>query len=44
MGEARSGPNLGEVAQAIGGPQGLRLLTSLVAIAPTNLEDPVHGR
>jgi acetylornithine deacetylase/succinyl-diaminopimelate desuccinylase-like protein len=44
MTEVRTGPNLGEVAEAIGDPDGLRLLTSLVAIAPTNLEDPVHGR
>jgi acetylornithine deacetylase/succinyl-diaminopimelate desuccinylase-like protein len=40
----RTGPNLGEVAEALGGPEGLQLLTSLVAIAPTNLEDPTHDR
>ncbi len=33
-----------EAAEAIGGEEALRLLTQLVAIAPTNLEDPGHGR
>ena len=32
------------VAEAIGGEENLRLLTQLVAIAPTNLEDIGHGR
>ncbi|MCI4349722.1 MAG: M20/M25/M40 family metallo-hydrolase [Thermoplasmata archaeon] len=32
------------MARALGDPDGLRLLTSLVAISPTNLEDPVAGR
>ena len=33
-----------DAAQEIGGEESLRLLTQLVAIAPTNLEDPGHGR
>ncbi len=33
-----------EAAARIGDPRGLRWLTQLVAIAPTNLEDPLHGR
>jgi acetylornithine deacetylase/succinyl-diaminopimelate desuccinylase-like protein len=44
MVEGSDGPSPGEVAQAIGDADGLRLLQSMVAIAPTNLEDPVHGR
>jgi acetylornithine deacetylase/succinyl-diaminopimelate desuccinylase-like protein len=31
-------------ARSVLGEEGLRLLTQLVAAAPTNLEDPVHGR
>ena len=31
-------------SEAIGGEESLRLLTQLVAIAPTNLEDIAHGR
>lgn len=31
-------------SKAIGDPEGLRLLSALVSIAPTNLEDPAHGR
>ena len=34
----------GEVQRAIGGEESLRLLTQLVAIAPTNLEDPARQR
>ena len=37
-------PDLGRAAAALGDEESLRLLTQLVAIAPTNLEDPVHGR
>jgi acetylornithine deacetylase/succinyl-diaminopimelate desuccinylase-like protein len=33
-----------EAADALGGEEPLRLLTQLVAIAPTNLEDPGHAR
>jgi acetylornithine deacetylase/succinyl-diaminopimelate desuccinylase-like protein len=33
-----------EAATRIGDERALRLLTQLVAIAPTNLEDPIHGR
>jgi acetylornithine deacetylase/succinyl-diaminopimelate desuccinylase-like protein len=33
-----------EAAAALGNEEPLRLLTQLVAIAPTNLEDPGHGR
>ncbi len=32
------------VSRAIGDPEGLRLLSNLVSIAPTNLEDPARGR
>ena len=31
-------------AEALGDPDALRLLAELVAIAPTNLEDPLHDR
>jgi acetylornithine deacetylase/succinyl-diaminopimelate desuccinylase-like protein len=31
-------------ASAMGSADGLRLLSELVALAPTNLEDPAHGR
>lgn len=31
-------------AKAIGDPAGLQLLSALVSIAPTNLEDPANGR
>jgi acetylornithine deacetylase/succinyl-diaminopimelate desuccinylase-like protein len=44
MDEVTEGPRLGPVAAAIGDPEGLRLLTAMVAIAPSNLEDPVHDR
>ncbi len=37
-------PLLGDAASAIGGEEGLRLLTQMVSIAPTNLEDPGHDR
>ncbi len=37
-------PDLGRAAAALGDEEALRLLTQLVAAAPTNLEDPVHGR
>ncbi|MGA8424343.1 MAG: M20/M25/M40 family metallo-hydrolase [Thermoplasmata archaeon] len=33
-----------DAGQLLGDPAGLRLLTSLVSIAPTNLEDPIHRR
>jgi acetylornithine deacetylase/succinyl-diaminopimelate desuccinylase-like protein len=39
-----SEPNLRDAAAAIGDEESLRLLTQLVAIAPTNLEDPGHQR
>jgi acetylornithine deacetylase/succinyl-diaminopimelate desuccinylase-like protein len=39
-----SGPPPADAAQLLGDPAGLRLLTSLVSIAPTNLEDPIHRR
>ena len=43
-----SGPTGGagaaDAARALGGEEPLRLLTQLVATAPTNLEDPVHQR
>ncbi len=35
---------LAEAALGMGGEEPLRLLTQLVAIAPVNLEDPLHGR
>jgi acetylornithine deacetylase/succinyl-diaminopimelate desuccinylase-like protein len=35
---------ISEAASAMGGEEPLRLLTQMVAIAPTNLEDPGHGR
>ena len=40
--EQRSG--LAEAARIVGDADALDLLASLVSIAPTNLEDPVHGR
>ncbi|MGA8303221.1 MAG: M20/M25/M40 family metallo-hydrolase [Thermoplasmata archaeon] len=39
-----SEPNLRDAAAALGDEESLRLLTQLVAIAPTNLEDPGHRR
>ena len=42
---AKNGPTGIEVAgQILGDPEALDLLSSLVAIGPTNLEDPAHGR
>jgi len=42
---ARSGtPPSADVVREIGGEETLRLLTQLVATAPTNLEDPIHRR
>jgi len=37
-------PDAPSINEAIGGEENLRLLTQLVAIAPTNLEDIAHGR
>lgn len=37
-------PLLAQAAKELGDPAALNLLGELVAIAPTNLEDPVHGR
>ena len=37
-------PSSAEVVREIGGAETLRLLTQLVATAPTNLEDPIHRR
>jgi acetylornithine deacetylase/succinyl-diaminopimelate desuccinylase-like protein len=37
-------PPLTGAATALGGEEPLRLLTQLVSIAPTNLEDPAHRR
>ena len=39
-----SEPDLRGAAAALGDEEALRLLTQLVAAAPTNLEDPVHQR
>jgi acetylornithine deacetylase/succinyl-diaminopimelate desuccinylase-like protein len=39
-----SGPPLTGAAKLLGEEEPLRLLTQLVSIAPTNLEDPVHRR
>ncbi|HEV2167017.1 MAG TPA: M20/M25/M40 family metallo-hydrolase [Thermoplasmata archaeon] len=44
MGGASHPPLDGGPAEAIGDRDGLELLRSLVAIAPTNLEDPPSGR
>lgn len=44
MSEPGPGPTSEEVGRALGDPEGLRLLASLVALAPTNLEDPPRGR
>lgn len=44
MGAALPRSGLGRAAEAIGDTEALDLLSSLVAIAPTNLEDPIHGR
>ncbi len=35
---------LARAAKSMGDPEALDLLSSLVSIAPTNLEDPAHGR
>ncbi|MCI4361118.1 MAG: M20/M25/M40 family metallo-hydrolase [Thermoplasmata archaeon] len=40
--EERTG--LAQAAQLVGDREGLDLLANLVSIAPTNLEDPLHGR
>ncbi|MGA7923917.1 MAG: M20/M25/M40 family metallo-hydrolase [Thermoplasmata archaeon] len=37
-------PILASAVRTVGDPDALRLLSELVAIAPTNLEDPVHHR
>jgi acetylornithine deacetylase/succinyl-diaminopimelate desuccinylase-like protein len=37
-------PPIAEAAEAMGGEEPLRLLTQMVAIAPTNLEDSARGR
>ena len=37
-------PGLRSAAAVLGDSEALYLLASLVSIAPTNLEDPVHGR
>jgi acetylornithine deacetylase/succinyl-diaminopimelate desuccinylase-like protein len=39
-----SAPPVTGAAELLGGEEPLRLLTQLVSIAPTNLEDPVHRR
>jgi len=44
MPSASRGSNAPSASVAIGGEENLRLLTQLVAIAPTNLEDIGHGR
>lgn len=44
MSASSSTGSASDASQAIGGAERLRLLTQLVAIAPTNLEDVVHGR
>ncbi|HTT44567.1 MAG TPA: hypothetical protein VMH38_00935, partial [Thermoplasmata archaeon] len=44
MTERSSPPDPRSAAEAIGGEENLRLLTQLVAIAPTNLEDMARGR
>jgi len=41
---AADAPPAPEAARALGDDAGFRLLAQLVAIAPTNVEDPVHGR
>ena len=44
MPEVSPGPDPRSATRAIGGEENLRLLTQLVAIAPTNLEDIARGR
>jgi len=44
MPDSSSGLDPRSVSEAIGGEENLRLLTQLVAIAPTNLEDIARGR
>jgi acetylornithine deacetylase/succinyl-diaminopimelate desuccinylase-like protein len=44
MSTSSHGPNPSAASAAIGGEENLRLLTQLVSIAPTNLEDVGHGR
>jgi acetylornithine deacetylase/succinyl-diaminopimelate desuccinylase-like protein len=44
MSPPSEGPNPLEASRAIGGEENLRLLTQLVSIAPTNLEDVGHAR
>ncbi len=39
-----SGESGTRLAERLGDPEGLQLLARLVALAPTNLEDPAHGR
>ena len=44
MPSSPSGPDPSPASAAMGGEENLRLLTQLVAVAPTNLEDIGHGR
>ena len=44
MGPSSSAGSDADAARQMGGEEPLRLLTQLVALAPTNLEDPLHGR
>lgn len=44
MAEALAGAGLNAAAEVIGDAEALDLLASLVAISPTNLEDPIRGR
>ncbi|MGP8159171.1 MAG: M20/M25/M40 family metallo-hydrolase [Thermoplasmata archaeon] len=44
MSPSSQAPDLSAAGSAIGGEESLRLLTQLVSIAPTNLEDFGHGR
>ena len=44
MSAASSDRSPRDPSSEMGDPSALRLLTQLVAIAPTNLEDPAHGR
>lgn len=44
MSRSTAGPNPPGASEALGGEENLRLLTQLVAIAPTNLEDIGAGR
>jgi acetylornithine deacetylase/succinyl-diaminopimelate desuccinylase-like protein len=44
MEPAHERTGLEEAAELVGDVEGLDLLANLVSIAPTNLEDPLHGR